>query len=79
MEAIRIGQATLRLNVEGCIRCGAHYSSAWFPARTVSVVVDGRKPIQLELYACVNCHTVPSNNVPTTRATATSILTAPLF
>ena len=49
-----IGKAHITVDVEGCMYCGALWSSNWKVAKVVSFQLQG-KTHQLPLYMCADC------------------------
>ena len=55
MQTINVGKAKIRIEVEGCTKCGTRYSSGWSVERVVNVVVEGRRSIKIEVHVCADC------------------------
>ena len=51
---MKIGQTTIRVTVEGCIKCGTRGSSGWSVARVVPVKI-GDKADTITLHICEDC------------------------
>ena len=51
---IRIGKATISIDVEGCISCGTRWSSGWVVVRRLTVRVGGREK-EISLHSCAGC------------------------
>lgn len=50
----RFGKATVSVEVEGCVSCGARWSSGWVVVRRLTIRV-GAKEEQIDLHACADC------------------------
>lgn len=55
MESVKIGKSSIEIRSKGCIDCGTEHSAGWTHIRTVPVIVDGRKPINVSLSICADC------------------------
>ena len=55
MDTIRIGETKIRIQVEGCVKCGALHSSGWRVERTVTIRIDNRRPITADISICADC------------------------
>ncbi len=52
---MNIGKTSIRIEVEGCVKCGTRWSSAWFVARTVPVKIGDREEDSITLHICADC------------------------
>jgi hypothetical protein len=52
---VRIGHATLYIEVSGCTGCGTKYSDAWYDAESISVLI-GSQSRTVQLHLCSACH-----------------------
>lgn len=54
MATHQIGRANITISVEGCLKCGTRWSSAWTLAREVPISIGAKKTV-IRLHLCADC------------------------
>lgn len=54
MADIKIGHSKISVVVEGCIGCGDRWSSGWYTAREIPVVIGDAQRI-ITIHRCQRC------------------------
>jgi len=52
---IQIGKTKIEIKVSGCKLCGTQYSRAWYVVDTLTVTIDKKKIVTLEIHICDDC------------------------
>lgn len=54
MTSHKVGKTKIRIEAEGCTKCGTRYSTGWSIARVVKVQI-GNRTFELPISVCDDC------------------------
>lgn len=54
MASVTVGKAKVNIDIEGCIYCGASWSSEWKAVKTLDIRIGSRQ-IAIQVHACADC------------------------